>query len=338
MKLKAQIKLFRDFILLRPPIRKVRNLAVYGMSNIMKKAVIHNYTPVGCGIFITNRCNLSCNFCSIGVPQNRLEAEDIEPQRFEEILKSHLFRNAIRLSLAGGEPLMHKNFFDLVAIAKNLKFITGTNTNGLLIKKYVDRLVTSGLSYIFLSLYDDHAEHQIENLKALLDKRKATSSNLFIGISKIITAGNFHRIENVIELGKKLEVDGIWLQNTYPGGSMGLDDLLYDDNEEYKRYIKSISGKFDLSNVTFPFLVQRNRKKPIRKCPWPFMNISANSKGDIGICCFMTPSSGYGNIFENQDNWNSEFYQRLRKSFIDTSLPLNPYCENCNLLGLNPFV
>lgn len=88
---------------------------------------------------LTNKCNTECEFCCMysNTSKNTFLAFD----KFKEIVDVTM--DDFELQLEGGEPLLHPNLFLFLEYAKYtgrcIKVIL--STNGLILDKYIDRLI-----------------------------------------------------------------------------------------------------------------------------------------------------------------------------------------------------
>lgn len=87
--------------------------------------------PVLCNYYVTYRCNASCSFCDIWErPSPYVTIEQVKSNLLElKKLKVKV------IDFTGGEPLLHRELGEFLAIAKELKFITTVTSNGLLYPK-----------------------------------------------------------------------------------------------------------------------------------------------------------------------------------------------------------
>uniref|UniRef100_A0A7S3A0W3 GTP 3',8-cyclase n=1 Tax=Rhodosorus marinus TaxID=101924 RepID=A0A7S3A0W3_9RHOD len=111
-------------------------------------------------ISLTERCNLRCMYC---MPEEGIELspsnELLTASEIERISKVFLSYGVDKIRLTGGEPLVRKDFDDIVqrigAYRRdpryNLKTIAIT-TNGITLKKKLKTLVDNGLSAVNISL------------------------------------------------------------------------------------------------------------------------------------------------------------------------------------------
>lgn len=92
--------------------------------------------PVLCNYYLTYRCNAKCSFCDIWErPSPYVTLENAEQNL------SDLRRLGVKvIDFTGGEPLLHRQLPDLLAMAKGMGFITTVTTNTLLYPKMADRL------------------------------------------------------------------------------------------------------------------------------------------------------------------------------------------------------
>lgn len=104
---------------------------------------------------VTDRCNLRCKYCMPGEGIRLAGREEL--LTYEEILKTVKIFGDLgirRLRLTGGEPLLRDDISELISGLSGLKDIEDISitTNGILLKKYLERLYRSGISGINISL------------------------------------------------------------------------------------------------------------------------------------------------------------------------------------------
>ena len=87
--------------------------------------------PVLCNYYLTYRCNAKCGFCDIWEqPSPYISLENVEAN-----LKDLKKLGVKVIDFTGGEPLLHRQLPDILAMAKELGFITTITSNGLLYPK-----------------------------------------------------------------------------------------------------------------------------------------------------------------------------------------------------------
>jgi len=92
--------------------------------------------PVLCNYYVTYRCNARCGFCDIWErPSPYVDLETAEKNL------NDLKKLGVKvIDFTGGEPLLHREIDQLLALAKKKGFITTLTTNGLLYPKWSKKL------------------------------------------------------------------------------------------------------------------------------------------------------------------------------------------------------
>ena len=92
--------------------------------------------PVLCNYYVTYRCNAKCSFCDIWEkPSPYITLADVEAN-----LKDLRRLGVSVVDFTGGEPLLHQQIHEFLALAHNMGFITTLTTNCLLYPKFAERL------------------------------------------------------------------------------------------------------------------------------------------------------------------------------------------------------
>jgi len=78
---------------------------------------------------ITDRCNLRCRHCYIGVPQNK----ELSIPELKSVLAEFEIMQGLRLLITGGEPLTHSHFEEFNALLPEYAYRKILFTNGLLL-------------------------------------------------------------------------------------------------------------------------------------------------------------------------------------------------------------
>ena len=112
---------------------------------------------------VTNVCNKSCSFC-IGTkraPHNMTLAEvDLITDKLLP-LTDYVYFHLM------GEPLLHREIFDMISLAANKGFKCAVTTNGSLLEKYGKRLIDSGVYKVNISLHSFEGASEDEHLSYL---------------------------------------------------------------------------------------------------------------------------------------------------------------------------
>jgi len=101
---------------------------------------------------VTSHCQAACVYCPHTVYQSHWAGRHLSLATFAKLLPSLARTGMVHLQ-GWGEPLLHPDFFSLVALAKQAGCRVGTTTNGMLLDAAaITRLVESGLDLVAFSL------------------------------------------------------------------------------------------------------------------------------------------------------------------------------------------
>lgn len=332
-------------------ISQLLNALIY--KTFPKKSVL-NYDPITLIIYPTDRCNYQCQFCPHHsklvrekYPYFHEPTADLTLENFKKILD--IFPKAIMLTLAGvGEPLLHPQLFEMADYAAKKHMYLQLITNGsLLDDEKIERIlnnpnffsVSISLNAInskeYANCFDGRQElfdKVISNIKKLVQRKKERKHAVEIKVSFVIHKKNFFNSKDFIEFAQNLGVDTVEFLNLIDFGIPGyeINDQLYEDDSEVKNYFSELKNFIQKSKikVVLPVLFKKEIKK---KCQWFFRNLSVDGAGNVGGCVrVMNPSAEYGNIFkEGQKVWNNQYFQKMRKIFLDPKSSLPKCCQNC---------
>jgi len=106
--------------------------------------------PFECDFELTHECNLCCIHCFLECPKPGTHAD---PEMVRHALSELASLGCIRVGFTGGEPLLHPEFWPLLAEARRLRFAVDLSTNGTLLDQdMIDRLARMRLKSVRVSL------------------------------------------------------------------------------------------------------------------------------------------------------------------------------------------
>ncbi len=146
-------------------------------------------------VSVTNKCNLRCLYCMPGSCSDSCDMLSVE-----DILTvcSCAAELGIRhIKLTGGEPLLRRDCAELVYELKRINGIRTVTltTNGILLKKYADKLFDSGIDGINVSLDTlDREKYKYitgaDELYSVIDGiQRAEERGIFVKINSVIMRG-----------------------------------------------------------------------------------------------------------------------------------------------------
>jgi molybdenum cofactor biosynthesis protein A len=259
-------------------------------TDILKDSIgrNHNYLRIS----ITEKCNLRCTYCmpAEGVPLSP-SPELMTANEIYEIAKIFVANGVNKIRLTGGEPLVRKDFTEIIEKLSTLDVSIAMTTNAVNIDRYISNLKKFKVSIINVSLDTLKANRfQEMTLKPNFDK---VIKNIYMLINEgfqiklnvvLLKGTNDSEILDFIELTKELPIsirfiefmpfDGNnWdrskavsleeikqlVNESYPKDAvLKIEDAPNDTAKNYK--IKNFKGSFAvISTVTNPFCDSCNR-------------------------------------------------------------------------------
>jgi MoaA/NifB/PqqE/SkfB family radical SAM enzyme len=176
--------------------------------------------PLVANYYLTYRCNARCHFCDIWALEPKKEAD------FETIRRNltDLHRLGVKyVDFTGGEPLLRSDVGEIYTEAKRQGFYTSMTTNTILYPKKA-REVQGLVDFLNFSLDGPDAEtHDHSRGVRIFDTLVesvaiAQSLGEYPVLNHTVTAQNYHRINEVAELGQRLGVR-VWLNPAFTAHS-----------------------------------------------------------------------------------------------------------------------
>lgn len=298
---------------------------------------------------VTNKCNLSCIFCS----RTSLEFGEISPRFFPEII--NLSKKSRDLILFGyGEPLISEAFHSLFKEAKSGR--VSFTTNGLLLNQdKIDRIfketnrpvynVTFSIDGVnpqtYLTIRQKSDFNQVwNNLKKLSEYKNRSNLNWpEIWINFVAMKRNLEELPLLVEKASEMEVSqvNVYHVNVWEDSYME-ESLIYYPELTRQVFSKAKEKALELG-VRLDVPVELAEKKPngpekifnssFPKCyqPWSYSYI--RNDGLVLACCF-SENFIMGDLKEKcfEEIWNDKPYQKLR---ADVNRTLLPDCRKCEL-------
>ena len=105
-------------------------------------------------ISVTDHCNLSCVYCSVGLVPNLLRSEILAYEEIQRMVQVAASMGINKVRITGGEPLLRSNLSELVRMLSQIEGIDDISltSNGILLSKYAVELKQAGLKRVNVSL------------------------------------------------------------------------------------------------------------------------------------------------------------------------------------------
>ncbi|WP_029035669.1 GTP 3',8-cyclase MoaA [Salinimicrobium terrae] len=112
-------------------------------------ARIHDYLRIS----LTDSCNFRCQYC---MPDENIQCLPnkhlMQVDEIEQIAKTFVDLGVNKIRLTGGEPLVRKEFPEILSRLSRLPVEISLTTNAVLIHKYIDQLKAAGVNSLNISL------------------------------------------------------------------------------------------------------------------------------------------------------------------------------------------
>lgn len=110
---------------------------------------VHNYLRLS----LTDQCNLRCNYCLPDEKINWLPSQKMmTANEVFAIAKTFVQLGVNKIRLTGGEPLVRKDFSDILQLLSTLNVEITLTTNATLLHQYFDALKLAGVKSLNISL------------------------------------------------------------------------------------------------------------------------------------------------------------------------------------------
>lgn len=304
----------------------------YYFSKFTGKAYVW-HLPFTLSFEPTTTCNLSCPECPSGLKifsrPTGMSNLELYSNLLEDV-KTHLIFLYLYFQ---GEPFLHKDFIEMIRVAKRKKIVTITSTNGhFLTKSKCIDVVESGLDRLIVSVdgstqdtYEQYRkegslEKVLKGLETLIAvKKEMKSSHPYIILQMLVVAPNEHQIDQVHKIGKQIGVDEV-VCKTAQIYDFKHGNVLIPSIDKYSRYKKNKLGTWEIKN------------KLENQC-WKMWHSAVSTwDGKIIPCCFDKDATfEMGNAFTTpfKDIWMHPKYIKFRNSILSSRKNIE-MCKNCS--------
>lgn len=217
------------------PVSKYLKTARYGFENYISGESVY---PFYASFKITHKCSLKCSFCNVWM-------EDTPDLPKEDVFKvlDELGKSSITvLSLEGGDPLVRKDFKEILEYASKKPFYLFFTTNGHLIEKRPMKEYGKYVDYIHISIDEGH-----DNLKFFERLKEFQSFGPEICIQIVVTNETLplieEKVKNVYESGARTVV--------MPACHLDGTDDYYPNSANFKEEILRLKKKYP-NTITTP--------------------------------------------------------------------------------------
>jgi len=265
--------------------------------------------PVEASIEVTTRCNLACTMC----PRQKINRpiKEMKLSLFEKIIKE-MKDYAELVYLHGlGEPLLNKNLFKMIGLAKKNGLKVGISTNATLLdKKAANMLLNSGIDYIIFAV-DGATKKTYEKIRVGGDFTQVEQNiKNFLTLKKKKKKAPFVVIQFIKMPENEKEV-GLFLEKWRHSGAEAVR-------------VKPVVDFFSRKQTWKVSLTNR--------CFYPYRMINIYFDGTVVPCCEDNFGNyALGNIKEKslREIWNGLPAQQLRQQLKKGKSQQIDLCRSC---------
>ncbi len=302
--------------------------------------------PTTVEIDLANVCNHKCVFCNFA---DTLRSDDtmLETEVVKRTLKEAYALGTRGVSFTGGgEPMVHRDYAELIEYSKSLGIDNGTITNGSLIRSSNVEILNRCLDWIRISMAGgdresyqavqgvDHFEKVLNNVRLLLETRRAMKGKLNIGIKILVTPKNLHSLENLANILVETDIDYLQFnpdQYTTDGGRFWNSV----ETQSIFKTVMDIMARNNIKLLSAGFRVDEEKEAldyP-RTCYAHFFQAAITAKGELTFCKNAREAGQYhlGNINEKSltEIWNSDKVKAIESWIRPNNCGL--FCKNMAL-------
>lgn len=290
---------------------------------------------------LTLRCNENCLHCGsrCGEAPGEELSSDVFISILDQVAKDFAGQLPM-LCITGGEPLLRKEFFEIVNHAKELGFVWGMTSNGTLITKEVARkLREAGMATIAVSLdgpkeYHDAFRRSEGSFERTTEGLSCLMAQGFreVEVITVVTPGNLPLLDDLFRILCDIDVDSWRLVGIEPiGRAMDHPELSLSKKEQLQllRYIRDKREEgYPVSYACSHWLgfeYERDVRDWYFFCDAGIRTASIMANGNIGGCLDIERRAEtiQGNVLK--DNFTEVWKNR----FGIFRKPLSMRCEEC---------
>ena len=295
---------------------------------------------------LTLKCNENCLHCGSRCGEVKSEELSVETYKaFLDKVKVDFGTEDKMLCITGGEPLLRKEFFEIMTYAKELGFRWGMTSNGTLIDAEVaHKLREAGMSTISISidgLPETHDafrrvpgayERAMRGINCLIEEGGFKN----IQVTTVVTSKSIKELDSLYEIFDKMDIDSWRVIGIEPmGRALEHPELILsnDDQKYLFEFIRNKRIKGEPVCYGCSHYLGMEYEREVRDwyflCTAGLYTASIAANGDILACLDIgrRPELVQGNILKDdfKDVWFNGF-KPFRRDLSD----LNHDCSKCS--------
>jgi len=297
-------------------------------------------------LFITEKCNLQCSFCSINADFN--SKNELKYETVKEFIEFCKKKGVTDIHITGGEPTLHSNYKEIIQLILKNKIDARLITNGLVVTKDdLADLKGIGLKKIMFSLDGLEIFHNLVRGKNTYSK---TMTAIYNAIKaefhvRVNTVAWNENLNDIVGLMKYLNDIGVETHSIFLGSPVGrakqLSNLSFVDDKNWMAFLIKLKNYYVSHGMKIRVVVERGYASRvhdvidfnnIRSCSSIINNtdyLTVRANGNIYPCVFFNEDyQSIGNIYDLD---NIDMGDTLTKSCFYRSVSNLPdTCKDCD--------
>ncbi|MBI5886775.1 MAG: radical SAM protein [Deltaproteobacteria bacterium] len=173
-------------------------------GGLLSAAIMRRRTPLYVGLFITEKCNLKCIYCFPDSP-NRV-VKDLSKEQIFKIVDALYGMGTRYITLLGGEPMIRKDFGEIVDYIVGKGIMTETGTNGYFTKNWIPTL--KKLYLVCHSIDGDETSHDLNRGKGSYNKiveslQMCKDNGIPVQMRAVFNKNNVGALEYLLKLSRE---------------------------------------------------------------------------------------------------------------------------------------
>lgn len=282
-----------------------------------------DFTPPSVVVWATARCNRACPFCHYHGELNPPDAAGLElsAAQFQRMLGHPLLRRALRIALYGGEPLLNRDLFAMIGAGKRRGHLMSVNTNGLLIEERLPEIRADPPDFLSVSVYPD-------TRAALARAIPLAAAVVPVRLIVLLSASTLAEAGRAAELTVRTGACSVSFEWTCPNAACPLPPPDAED-PAYLAVKAAVDAEYGRRVA-----IRWPAPRPEASCRFFWNSLFVDARGRMAPCCVWPLRSYRGDIFADEDAWNSDAMQALRRDMRAGNF--DPRCRTCAYLRDDP--
>ncbi|MDP2767260.1 MAG: radical SAM protein [Candidatus Methanoperedens sp.] len=271
---------------------------------------------------ITQKCNQACKHCYAAGEQFQGE---VIPQETLGIIDKMLSLKKdfnVRVTLTGGEPLLRDDVFEIASLLLENSVPISLTTNGILVRKNINKIVNSGIMQIQVSIDGMRSVHDyLRGLNTFDSAIQALhllkKEDLLPSVMTAVNSHNFKQVPEIIDLVRSMSIPLLGIQRFIPTGrGTGFKNLALAP-ENCRALLEFIMSKKEelkdeICIVTPDPLKVLIDRREAAGCPIGNNIMALTPNGDMLPCCKLPISLGNLISQDFPEVWNSKIMDTMR--------------------------